>query len=35
MGNIEGAYGPQTAVAQPGVAQPGVNRRPITEFAGS
>jgi len=35
LGNIEGAYGPQTAVAQPSVAQPGVNRRPITEFAGS
>ena len=30
MGNIEGAYG-----ASPAVAQPGVNKRPITEFAGS
>jgi hypothetical protein len=35
MGDIEGAFGTQSAVAQPSVAQPGVNRRPITEFAGS
>jgi hypothetical protein len=35
MGDIEGAYGASPAVAQPSVAQPGVNRRPITEFAGS
>ena len=40
VGDVEGAYRAQTAVAQPGVAQPGVaqpgvNKRPLTEFAGS
>jgi len=35
MGDIEGAYGTKPAPTQSSVAQPGVNRKPLSEFAGS